>query len=435
MRKYGVLFGVFLFAACREKVDVPADSGLPAMQLMLIDHVALTGERMTDRRFRAQLYAELATADHTAHAVEAKDRVAALLERAAKNADAVASGEEKDLALEKVAAAHAVAGYIDRGLELAQRIASPKLRSRATAELAGITARARNVDRAVAIAGTIGDPSERSAAYAAVARALAEHGDLARAMEVQKKCTVEEHANEALAAIAKENARNGKLLFAEQAADKISSAHFRGEVHEAIARHHFEKRNHERADRIIVRIESSWLQSRAYAQGARIARMRGQKSSADALDEKALQVAEGINDKVMRASALEDLARLAIEDGEVPRGLELAKRAASRDVAHKITAMAAAVLADSGRISEAGQLSRSLIDDPLWGSDALGAIAVAQASKGDVDSALEVIATITTLELRLPPLARVAVRAGKVPDSAVSSVERILEAAPKGSSP
>lgn len=427
-----LLLAVLVLFACREEVAVPADSGVPEVQLMLIDHVALTAERMTDRRFRAQLFSELAIADSTAHGAEAKQRVAALLERASKTAAQVVGAEEKDLATEKAAAAHAVAGELDRAVALTQQIASPKLRSRAAAEVAGLMARARAADRAVALAASIADPPEKSAAYAAVAIALAEQGDVTRALELQKKCTVEENANEALAAIAKEHARDGKIAFAEQAADKIGSAHFRGEVHEAIARYYFDKHAEKKAERIIKRIESSWLQSRALAQGARIAKMRGQKTSAANYEEEALKVADGINDKIMRASALEDLARLAIEDGEVPRGLELAKRAASRDVDHKMKALAAAALAEAGRIEEAGQLSRTLIDDPLWGSDALGAIAAAQASRGEMESALEVIATIPSLELRLPHLSRVAVRSGRAPDSAVRVVERILEASPKG---
>lgn len=421
---------IIVLAACKSGDDRAADSGTGAPVLALIDHVALVAERMPDRRFRAQLYAELAVADHLAHGEAARDRVEALLGRGANTALGVTIMEDQDLALEKVATAHGKVGRIDAGAEVAARIKNGNTRSRALAELAESAARQKDFDRALAIAGRINEPSEKSLAYGAISRVLSEGGEVARAVEILKKCSVEEHANEALAGVAKEYARKGNIRAAEDVAEKINSGHFRGEAAEAIARVHFERGERRKADRVIARIESSWLQSRAYAQGARIARTRGQKAVADKLAESALSTAEGINDKVMRASALEDLARFAIEDGDVKAGLELAERSGSRDTRRKIAAQAVAVLAEAGRMKEASQLASGVAEDPLWGADAFGAIARQEAERGEVDAALSVIAAIASLELRLPHLARVAVRIGIAPLSAIAAIERILQAPP-----
>jgi hypothetical protein len=426
--KYFVVSCALFFAGCRGDGDRAADSGAGQVALALIDHVAQVADRMPDRRFRAQLYGELAVADHLAHGEAARDRVEALLLRGATVAVTVGTMEEQDLALEKVAIAHGKVGKIDGAVEVAARIKNGKTRSRGLAEIVDAAARARDFDRALAIAGKISEPEEKSSAYGAVSRALTEAGEIKRAIDTQRKCSMEEHANEALAAISKEHARRGQMKQAEEVAEKISSGHFRGEASEAIARVYFEKNEKQKADKIIVRIESSWLQSRAYAQCARIARTRGQRAAAEKLGEQALSTAEGINDKVMRAAALEDLARFAIEDGDVKAGLELAERAGSRDVRRKITALAVGVLAEAARIKEASQLAVGIAEDPLWGADALGAIARAEADRGEVAGALSVIASIASLELRLAHLARVAVSVGIAPLSVIPLLEKILEA-------
>jgi hypothetical protein len=417
-----------LSVACKSGDDRAKDAGVAESALALIDHVAIVADRMTDRRFRAQLYGELAVADHLAHGEAAKDRVDALLLRGANVAVTVETMEEQDLALERVAIAHGKVARFSTGIEVASRIKNGATRSRALAELAESAAKQRDFDRAFATAEKISEPHEKSAAYGAISQSLTEAGEIKRAVDAQRKCTVPEHAAEAQAALSKEHARHGNIRQAEDVADKIDSGHFRGEAYEAIARVHFERHEKQKAERLIARIESSWLQSRAYAQGARVARTRGNKGAASQLGEAALSAAEGINDKVMRASALEDLARFAIEDGDVKAGLELAERSGSRDTRKKITSQAVAVLAEAGRLKEASTLASTIADDPLWGADALGSIAAAEAERGEVEPALEVIASIVSLELRLPHLARVAVRIGIAPLSVIPLLERILGA-------
>jgi hypothetical protein len=75
-------------------------------------------------------------------------------------------------------------------------------------------------------------------------------------------------------------------------------------------------------------------------------------------------------------------------------------------------------------------LANTIADDPLWGADALGAIAAAETERGAVKAALEVIASIVSLELGLPNLARVAVHIGIAPLAAIPWIEKILEARP-----
>ncbi|MCK6546884.1 hypothetical protein L6R52_13630 [Myxococcota bacterium] len=396
----------FVLLACRSASDGPADSGVEAAPRSLVDHTRELVAKMPDARFRAELLAELA-AVHAKTSSSARPLAEALLADAVARTTELTSPEDRDLATLRVATAEASIGAVDAAIAHANGVRAPDTRTDLMRDVAMIVARAGDRARALAIAEKIGAERQRGEALVAIGRAWADAGDTDAALATAKKCARPEHEAEIHAAIVRALVTRQRPKDAQKLADAIESGHWRSDAYTAIVVDHFRSGRKDRAEKLARAIDSSWIQARAYAELGAIAADAGRRAEADRLFEKAQEIADGIHDKTVMASALGDVATIGLAKGRVTQALVLAERTPSQDVKNQVHARVAGQLARERRFAEALELARKISGDPIATADAFGAIALAYSAAGNDERAMEALLEIPTMSLRIPPLARV----------------------------
>lgn len=397
-------------SGCDERPVVLPDAGSFLEDLSLLEHTLILAGRMRADRWKVDLFVELAEAyagleregvrpaDAGGARGGGREYLSMLLVRSAELAERLDPAEERDAALIRVVAVHAALGQIERALALADLVRAPE---------------------------------SKSEALASVALAAVNVGRLEMGSELSKRCTKSEQRAQILQQIVRARIEKKDLKGALALAESIQSGHFRSVAFEGIAEAYYRSGQEARAHRLVRAIESSWIQSRTYATMSIIALERSAPGAAQRLLDKSLSVAEGIHDEVMRSSAIEDIAMTVIAHGRRDLARELAERSGSRETMGRVAARLVADHASSGRIAEAEDLVRRIEDDPIAGAEGLGAVALAHAKGGRYEKALDVVASIRTLGLRLPAVARVAVHhdlAGrKAGPELLARLARVLE--------
>lgn len=395
-----------VLVACRSGTEGPADGGATAAPRSLVEHTRELAARMPDPRFRAELLAELA-AVHAKTSSSAIPLARALVDEAVARTVQLTSPEDRDLATLRISAAEAAIGDVDAAIGHANAVRGPDTRTDLLRDVAIIVARTGDQARAIAIAEKIGAERQRGEAFVAVGRSYAEAGDTDAALAVAKRCTRPEHEAELHAAIVRVLVARRRTKEAQKLADAIESGHWRSDAYTAIVVDHWRSGHKDRAEKLARAIDSSWLQSRAYAELGGLAADAGRRAEADGLFEKAQEIADGIHDRTVMASALGDVATIGLAKGRVTQALVLAERSPSQDVKNQVHARVAGHLARERRFPEALELARKITGDPISAADAFAAIALAHSAAGNDERALDAVLEIPTMSLRIPPLARV----------------------------
>jgi hypothetical protein len=131
----------------------------------------------------------------------------------------------------------------------------------------------------------------------------------------------------------------------------------------------------------------------------------------------ARRLAELVRDPELQRAAYEALI-VAHLDAAPDRAARLFDVLGKLDGEARLASKTAAALVARGLLEEAVALRPRFERDPLWCGEGLGAIAVAQAERGEHAAALATLAVIPQLEQRLPALARAAVGWGPPRDGA-----------------
>jgi hypothetical protein len=399
--RIAIAVAVAVASACHRS-ETARDAGVAVSDRTLVDEVQQRAERMADRRFRAELIADLAEAD-----VEAGVSAEAAIAQAEVFAKDVHDPGEREHVEGIIARVRAEGDDFAKAVETAERIHGGDEKSRVLADLARVATKKADFDRANAITRTIPDEEERCTSAVQIARALAGVQKVAAANDALKACPKKKTREGAYPAIVAAQA-NAKLYgSAQKLAESMESGHFRSEALSELAEAYYRTGNVKEAMKHARSIESAWIEARTYA-AMGLAAKRSNKPS-DKLFQKAVNAAEDIKEKLMHDSALEDIAILEVEADRFDEVRALAMKSPSREGRHKILAALVSRYAKTGRISEALPLAAELAEDPVWGGPAISSVALAMAEAGGEGPALDLVATIPNLSVRLPIIAHIAV--------------------------
>lgn len=364
----------------------------------LLEHTRALAARMQDRRFYVELLVELSAALGARSEPERKAGAKPMLDEAEALLGTVTSAEDREIARGRVAVQRAIAGQADPALALARAMRS-------------------------------GD--ERTSVLVRIGLLAADAGERARAEELARELPPAARA-EVDAAIVRHLVRKGDLRGARRLADGIEGGHSRSVAFGAIAIGELAKGGRDRAETSVRAIESAWIQARTWADLAQREGAAGRVARRDELLQKARATADGIKDAVMRSAALEDLADRALAQGRMEDVKALAGACPTSDARSRILAKIVVDHVARGRVAEAEALARGgELTDPIALADALSALATARARAGEGAAAMEIVAAIPSLQLRLGPLARVVAELG--PDTPIASsvilseLEQVLE--------
>ena len=189
--------------------------------------------------------------------------------------------ERFDSTWPSIARAEAELGNVEEALATAAGITHAGMRNAALSLVADAQAAGNDFIGALLSAARIDDMTSHSTALVDIVRTQAETGDPTAAMAIAEGITLPEHRDRALLAVGRAVARAGDLTQAFEIAEEI----------------HQESRR-------------SWLQARVTAERGDV--------------ERALQMAAGINDIIVRRNALGDVALAMAASGDVAAGLRIA---------------------------------------------------------------------------------------------------------------
>lgn len=374
----------------------------------LEDAMLEVSDRMPDARRRVDVAAELALA----HAeVGSTARSSELLTRAASLASAMPAAEDREAGLLRVAAAHEKLGDLVRAYELTGQLPITERTAEARAELAYAFTRGGQEDRGQTVVEALGRTRYGDLAKAQVVRAWAELGRVKEALEVAKSMGAASARNAALLAVSEAHARSGRLKDAQKAAEWMDAGIERSQAYSAIALAAHSVGNVRLSSLMRDRVESALLRATTLARMGEIAETKNNPSAARTLLAKAIKEAEGATNGAMVDAALEAVAMTYADLDRFERAKEVAARTKNPEVITKVLARATANAALAGRLDEAKALAPKLEGSPVWAAQGLDPLAVALARGGRISEALEAALTIFHLELRIPPLARIAVLA------------------------
>lgn len=385
------------------------DAGTRGPELTAVEHAFGLAARMPDRRGRAELLIELARAEFAIGGADHAPEAMSLLERAAEAAKDITPLDVRELVEGRIAVARAAGGDFDGAITAADRIRAKDQRSAVLVEIIAELVKAKDLDRAQMLASHISEDDARQRGWVLVIRGAAESGQIDRAYDLLKHASRPSERAEAQAAIVRARLAKKDLAPAEKMADLIEGAHFKSEALAAVAQTMYRGGNAPRAMKVVRRIESAWIQARTYADLSGIARELKRDKDAVRLFDRARSTAEGITDRVMQASATEDLAERLISWHREDEALALAARSPSKDTIPKVTALVAVAQASEGKLAEAAQTIQRIATDPYWGAQSIAALAEAEARAGADDKGLELTTMIRNVQLRVPAVARVAV--------------------------
>jgi hypothetical protein len=382
------------------RAEAPPDAGPPPADTRDMTATLVDARDRATPRFRAQLVGELARAHQgTGNATRAR-------------------------------------GLFEFELALVEAVTDATDRERLTIHAAETARALGDVGRATTLAATLARADARDEAHARVdddlatlARLPAAHGDagLVRVARAWSAAGRFDAAGDAL-----ERVRDGALraeglgvlaralLAAGGERDvagwtRTTEGVARSEAYAALALHHLRAKRLRQAEKATRSIESEVVRARALAEQA--ANLPAASPEAMRRFAEARRLAELVRDPELQRAAYEALI-VAHLDAAPDRAARLFDVLGKLDGEARLASKTAAALVARGLLEEAVALRPRFERDPLWCGEGLGAIAVAQAERGEHAAALATLAVIPQLEQRLPALARAAVGWGPPRDGA-----------------
>ncbi len=394
----------------------------------LAEHAERLGRKISDEAGRALLTAELGVA--FARGGRGEDAAPYLAEAEAM-VPALADPNDREAVLAALANGQAIAGQLDAAKTTAQQIGAPDVQSETLATIVERIAERRDFAAARTLIASITDRDWRATAEVSLVKGLLAAGHRDEAGKASMHIAVPARRDEAMAAVVIDMYESGNRKGADRALETVASPHWRAEAAAATARVAYGRGAQRRAIRIVKGIESLWIRARTFAELSGMAGKAGRGREAKWFLGQSLDVAQEIDDAVMRATALTDIAMRLIDRGRLEEAETALAKAPPTATRHKADAYLAGHLADAGQMEQAERVRQRLDTDVIWGSEAASRIAQAHAARGEFTAALEAAARIKTRELRLPALASIAVAhtiAGAPMEEAVKSeLERALQ--------
>jgi hypothetical protein len=130
--------------------------------------------------------------------------------------------------------------------------------------------------------------------------------------------------------------------------------------------------------------------------------------------ERALRLADGLNEPSLRSSAYEQISARLVEQGALERALEFAEKADGTGRARAL-AHAASVTAERGEIDRAKKILTEIERDLVWAGPAQLSLVRALLAHKRNDEAFEIATSVAAPEFRYPLIAEIATRIAEPP--------------------
>lgn len=419
MRRLLIALFVLLVACPKEEKK---KEGPPPRDLA--QHAERLGRKMTDAGAQSLLIAQLGAAFARA---ERPDDGRPYLEEAERLAKTLSVSEKEDV-LAAIAAAQALGGDVGAAEATAAQIGGLETKSQALAAIAGKLAEKRRFQDSRRLIGLIPGDQYRAEALAVLVKALVTAKLFDEAGRTAASISVPERRAEATAAVAVGLFEAKRRKRAETALESLTSPHWKAEAVAATARMRYRAGAVTKALEIVEGIESDWIRARTYADLSGLAAKRGRRGQSRTLLQESIKHAVDIDDSILRATALTDIAVRLIDRGRVEAALEVLDKA-SGVTRRRADAHLAGWYARSGDLTRALEIHGAMEEDVVYGSEAASLIGMALADQGKFVQALDVAGRIRTKELRLPVLSEIAVRHAVAGEPLSEEVTKKLEAA------
>jgi hypothetical protein len=395
-----LLAWVFASLLACARSEAPPDAGPPPADTRDMTTTLVDAKDRATPRFRAQLVGELARAHQAAGSAT---RARSLFELELTLVEAVTDATDRERLTIHAAETARALGDSTRATALAGTLARADARDEARAR----------VDDDLATLARL-PPAHGDAGLLRVARAWAAAGRFDAAGDALERVRDGALSAEGLGVLARARlAAGGERDVAGWT--RTTEGVARSEVQAALALHYLRAHKLKQAEKATRSIESEVVRARALAEQA--AHLPAASPEAMRRFAEARRLAELVRDPELQRAAYEALI-VAHLDAAPDRAARLFDVLGKRDGEARLASRTAAALVARGLLDEAIALRPRFERDPLWCGEGLGAIAAAQAARGDHAAALATLAAIPQLEQRLPALARAAVAWGPPRDGA-----------------
>jgi hypothetical protein len=332
----------------------------------------------------------------------------------------------------RLATARAKGGAFDAATATAERAASSEAKAEALFNVAKLDAAAEGSGAALPRALAIASERWRDQALIEVLRKMLAEQHFDEAKAAAGRCHGEERRAEAQALVAAANWDAGRVKQAKEI-DARLEGFWRGEAQAAEARSLYRRGREKDAFRVLRGIDSPVIAARAHLELGVLTHQL-HRDRPELLD-KALAIAGGVSDAVVRANAYEAVALGLAKAGELARAKEVADKASGESAARALVEIAAGH-AVRGDVEPIRRMLPALDREPTFAAEArldlVRAILHGRAL-ADLSAALQAVAEVPLAELRFPVAAQAAAlgtAAGIAPNEATrAALVRLLSPA------